>query len=115
MLSVLWGFLSALISTIIIELAVASFIFKIKNKDDLFVIVLANAITNPLINYVNLCFKLDNASIVFAESIVVLVEAYIYKKYLSNKTNPFVLSLLANISSYLFGVIYFYLKHTSKI
>ncbi len=106
--------LRCLILTIIVECLIA-FILGYRKKD-LLNILLANAITNPIVStipvYVNVKYGLlyRNICLLVLELLVLIVEGYIYKKYLKNrKINPYILSLILNISSYLIGMIINYL------
>lgn len=102
--------LRALILTVLIECVIA-FILGYRKKD-LINVMLVNIMTNPLVFIVPVYFNIKygiiqrNVVLFILEILALLLEGYVYKKYLSNrKMNPFVLSLLLNISSYLFGVI----------
>jgi hypothetical protein len=97
--------------TLITELIV-SLIIGIRDKKDILNIILVNILTNPLLVslgfYINLKYGLKwrNILIYPMEIIVVLVEGFIYYKYLKyRKINPFLLSLLLNICSYVMGLI----------
>ena len=94
--------------TIIVECILAS-IFKFKIKD-LVIVLLVNILTNPLL--VSITFSIGTffgntyrgiATLVL-EILVVIVEGFIYKKVLNEKKiNPYLLSLIFNIGSYLTG------------
>ena len=103
--------LICLIITIVVELLVA-LLLKVKNKKDLVNVLLVNILTNPLLvsidNAISVKFGIKIAYIVLVvlEILVVIVEGYIYKKYLNyKKINPYILSLILNICSYLSGLI----------
>ncbi len=103
--------LVCLILTIAIELFVA-LILKVKDKIDIINIVLVNILTNPLVvSVVNLISsnygkKLSYIVLIFLEISAVLVEGYLYKKYLKyDRINPYLLSLILNVCSYLFGLL----------
>ena len=105
----------ALLVTIFVELIV-SLIIGIRNKKDLINIVLVNIMTNPLVVsipvYFNIKYGLIYRHVVLfiLEILAVLSEGYIYSKYLNfKKINPYILSLILNISSYLIGCIINYL------
>lgn len=102
--------LISLVSTIIIETSIA-FILKYR-KRDLLNVVLVNILTNPLLNSsvvaINYYYglKTRNVCLYIFEIIVVLVEGYIYQKYLDNKKiNGYILSLILNIASYGIGLL----------
>ena len=101
----------AAILTVIIETC-ASFIIGIRNKKDVLNVVLANIMTNPILNaitiFLNFYFGIftRNIGIVVLEILAVITEGFIYKRYLNfKKINPYLLSLILNIFSYLFGEI----------
>ena len=103
--------LICLISTIIVELLI-SLLLGIRNKRDILNIVLANCLTNPLVvsitNIVNVYIGYNESYIVLyiLELLVVIVEGLLYKKYLIyKKINPFIISLILNLCSYLFGLL----------
>ena len=98
-----------LIYTIIIELLVA-LILSVRDKKDLIYVVLVNIITNPIVVsstiFINSKFgySVKNIALYSLEILAVLVEGFIYLKKLKyKKLNPFILSLLLNLSSYLIG------------
>ena len=97
--------------TIIIELSVA-LLLKVKDKLDLINILLVNILTNPLlvstVNLISINYgsKIGYICLYTFEVLVVFIEGLIYKKYLNyKKINPYVLSLILNVSSYLIGLI----------
>lgn len=101
----------SLICTIIIELTFA-LILRIKDKRDLLNILLVNLLTNPLLNAISLFInikyghKMLEYLIYPMEICVVIIEGYIYKKYLNYKRiNPYLLSLILNCGSYFIGII----------
>lgn len=102
--------LISLVCTIIIETSIA-FILKYRRKD-LLNVVLVNILTNPLLNSsviaINYYYglKTRNICLYIFEIIVVLIEGYIYQKYLDNKKiNGYILSLILNIASYVIGLL----------
>jgi hypothetical protein len=108
--------LRCLILTIIVECLIA-FILGYRKKD-LLNILLANAITNPIVStipvYVNVKYGLlyRNICLLVLELLVLIVEGLIYNKYITRrKINPFVLSLILNMSSYLIGEVINYLVY----
>ena len=101
--------------TVIIELVLAV-IIGVRNKKDFIIIILVNIFTNPLVNVISFLFNvylgtlIRNIILLIMEISAVIVEGYIYKKNLYYKgLNPFVLSIILNITSYGFGVIINYL------
>ena len=103
--------LICLIATIAIELFVA-LLLKVKDKLDIINIVLVNIMTNPLVvslvNLISINFGKDVSYRFLAifEILVVLVEGYLYKKYLKyDRINPFLLSFILNLISFAFGLL----------
>lgn len=100
--------LICLSSTIVIEL-IMSLLLGIRNKKDILNVILVNIMTNPLIVSILMYItynKLFNTtiSIIILEILVVLTEGFTYKKVLTfDKINPYVLSLILNITSYFIG------------
>ncbi len=99
-----------LVLTIIIECLVA-FVIGYRKKD-LLNILLVNFITNPIVSTIPVYFNVKygvtprNICLFVLELMVLIVEGYLYKKYLKyKKVNPYILSLILNLSSYLIGVI----------
>ena len=107
--------LITLIVTIIIEIIVAV-ILKVKNKKDYINIILVNIITNPIVAivpfYINIHYGVTyrNISLVLMEIWAVVLEGYLYKKYLQyGRINGYILSFILNVSSYLIGTIINYI------
>lgn len=103
--------LISLCLTIIIEVTI-SLILKVRNKKDILLIVLVNLMTNPLVVSISFItnilhgLKMYYIVIVILEILAILIEGLVYKKYLNyKKINPFVLSLILNLISYLSGFI----------
>ena len=99
-----------LILTIIIEVVIG-LLLKVRNKKDLLNILLVNVLTNPLVVSlpIFMLFKFGliakYVSFAILEILTVIVEGFIYSKVLEyRKINPYLLSLILNISSYLVGV-----------
>ena len=99
-----------LIFTIIIEVGIS--IILGYRKKDLVNIILANIMTNPIVVvipiYVNITYGMKERNIVLfiLEILAVLSEGFVYKKYLKNKKiNPYLLSFILNLSSYLIGLV----------
>ena len=98
-----------LILTIIIELVIA-IILGVKYKKDMILVIIVNIITNPFVVSIPIFlyklfgFKIEIISLIILEILTVLVEGIIYLKKLKYKSiNPFILSLLLNLSSYMIG------------
>lgn len=100
--------LICLSSTIVIEL-IMSLLLGIRNKKDILNVILVNIMTNPLVVSILIYItynRLFNTtiSIIILETLVILTEGFVYKKLLTfDKINPYVLSLILNISSYFIG------------
>jgi hypothetical protein len=99
-----------LLSTIIVEVIV-SLLLKVRDKKDILNIILVNIMTNPLLVsitvYINIFYGLKYKNIIIypLEILVVLVEGLVYKRYIKyKKINPYLLSFILNISSYLIGL-----------
>ena len=102
--------LISLTCTLIIEISIA-FILGYRKKD-LLNVMLVNILTNPLLNSsvvaINYYYglKARNISVYILEVLVVLIEGFIYYKYLERKKiNGFLLSLILNIASYGIGLL----------
>ena len=102
--------LISLICTIVIEITFA-FMLGYRKKD-LINVLLVNILTNPLLNSVivaiNYYYGLEarNISLLILEILVVLVEGFVYSKYLTKKNiNGYLLSLVLNIASYGLGLL----------
>lgn len=100
--------LICLSSTIVIEL-IMSLLLGMRNKKDILNVILVNIMTNPLVVSILMYItynRLFNTtiSIIILEILVILTEEFAYKKVLTfDKINPYVLSLILNISSYFIG------------
>lgn len=96
--------------TILIELIVA-LILKVRDKKDILNIILVNTMTNPLLVSLTVYITYNRIfnrtlSVIVLELLVVLIEGFTYKKVLKyKKINPFILSLILNVSSYFIGEI----------
>ena len=102
--------LISLICTIVIEVSVA-FLLHYRGKD-LINVLLVNILTNPLLNSsivaINYYYglKVRNTCLYIFEILVIIVEGFIYWKYLERKKiNGFLLSLILNIASYVIGLL----------
>ena len=107
-------FIRRLIVTIILELIIA-YIFKI-NKEGLKLILIANIITQLLLNLVLMFFDYIFGLNYFfyllyfipLEIIVFLIEAKIYKRYPEKINKPYLYSFCANLASFLLGLVIIY-------
>lgn len=104
-----------LLVTIIIEV-IGSIILGIRTKKDILNVVLVNIITNPIVVTIPVWFNINcgilerNVCLFILELWAFLLEAFLYKKYLSfKKINPYVVSIVLNLCSYLIGEIINYL------
>lgn len=100
-----------LVSTVIVEV-IASLIIKVRDKKDILNIALANVLTNPIVvvasTLVNIFLGSEarTFSLIFLESLAILIEGYIYKKYLNYKRiNPYILAIILNVTSYSVGLL----------
>ncbi len=96
--------------TLVIEVGLA-LILRYRGKD-IVNIILVNILTNPLLNSIIVAvnyyygIKARNITLYVLEVIVVLIEGFIYWKYLNKrKINGYLLSLILNISSYGLGLL----------
>ncbi len=104
----------ALLFTVVIETLFA-FIIGYRKKDLLYV-VLVNIMTNPIVFIIPVYFNIKygilerNVVLFILEILAFIVEGYVYYKRLKKRNiNPYILSLVLNISSYFIGVIINYL------
>ena len=108
--------INCLLFTIIIEIILAM-ILKVKDKKDILNILLVNIMTNPIVVslpvFINIRFGLfeRNITVLILEIFTVLIEGKIYSKYLKfKKINPYALSLILNLCSYIIGDIIKYIN-----
>ena len=101
--------IKCLLCTIIIEVFMA-FILKVRDKKDFLNIILVNIITNPIVVTVPVLiaikysYRTSIISLIVLEILTVFIEGLIYLKVLKyRKINPFLLSLILNVSSYFIG------------
>jgi hypothetical protein len=81
-----------------------------RNKKDLLLVILVNALTNPivvLLYNLMLIYTQWNKALIMAplEISAVLTEGYLYKKYGNNFNRPFAFSLAANSVSFFAGML----------
>ena len=96
-------------STIVIEGALA-FLCGVRKWKDQLIVLLVNVLTNPLLVSLGYLILLrlgrtgyDVATAVM-EIAVVFVEGWIYKKFLTDRKRPLLLSLFLNAGSFLIGL-----------
>ncbi len=105
---ILYTILICFALTVIIE-AVFAFVFGVRSGYGQLVVLLTNAITNPVLNCVLtvVSFYLPRSFyyvfLIPLEVLIVIIEGFIYKKLLTVKLNPFILSLLLNLCSFFLG------------
>ena len=109
MLSLIKSLVVSLILTIFIE-SIMSKIQKVKGINNYIVIALVNVCTNPIVVYIaniTIIFKKDLYNIVVAilEILVVIVETYLFKKYLDSDISKFRISLINNACSFFIGLV----------
>ena len=98
--------------TLLIELLVA-LILGIRNKEDMLIVILVNTLTNPVVVFCANCILLLESNLVYnvyvavVEVLVVMIEWKIYQSFFSERYqhSSFFLSLICNLSSFLFGMI----------
>lgn len=95
--------------TIFIEI-ITAYCLKVRKCKDFINIILVNFITNPLVVtipfYCNIYHGITarNIILVILEIVAILVEGFVYKKYLNfDKINPYIISLILNLISYTVG------------
>ena len=100
-----------LILTIVIELIIA-LIIGIRNKKDILNVILVNVFTNPIASslpifmYIKFGYNVEIITIIIVEIFAFVSEGFIYSKVLKyKKLNPYLISLILNLSSYLIGVV----------
>ena len=102
--------LRALALTIVIE-GIAAWLLGVRSSRDQVTVALANLLTNPLVVSAGAAvqFFINRSALLPAmllmEIAVVFIEGAIYKKHLSMKTNPFIVSFVRNLASYGIGEI----------
>jgi hypothetical protein len=103
--------LKCLVFTILIEIVIG-LIIGIRNKRDFLIILLVNVFTNPLVTSIPTFIYISWGSTPYIISLILLElfafasEGFIYEKVLNyKKINPFIISLILNLSSYLIGLL----------
>lgn len=107
--------IKCLLLTIVIEILIA-FIFKVRSILNYLNIILVNIVTNPIVVsipvYINIKYGLLERNIVLLilEFLAVIIEGFIYKKYLTyKKISPFMISIILNFFSFFCGEIINYI------
>ena len=105
---IVFSMVTVLVLTVVIEAALA-FLFGVRTGRGQLIVLLANVITNPLLNAILtvVTFYISPAAyywfLVPLEIIVVLVEERIYKNTLTIRMNCYLFSFLLNLGSYFIG------------
>lgn len=97
----------SLVSTWILELGFA-WCLKLRNKDELLLVILVNFITNPVVVslYWLLYSKINPVFLTFVlESGAVIVEALYYRSFSKQVSRPWLFAVFINLFSYLTGVL----------
>lgn len=100
--------LICLVLTVVMETG-GALALKVRKPGDLCMVVLVNILTNPLlVSLTSACsvylgMRAYHISVAFLELAVVFIEGIIYRRSLRWKGNPFILSLILNAFSFLFG------------
>jgi hypothetical protein len=110
-----WSLIISLILTIIIELTICLLI-GIRGKENIKVVICANVCTNPVVVYISNIIQLFNdgylyiSVVLVLEILAVIVEFFIYKKFLNfKKFSPIIISLLCNSISFGTGLVLSYI------
>ena len=102
-------FAYCLVLTEVLELLFA-FVFRVRNKKDLGLIALANALTNPWVVFIFSFFSTEKLGYFLVlpalEIAAAAVEAFIYKKYSKTIRYPIWLSVGANLFSLIAGTLF---------
>ena len=108
---------TALALTVVIEAACA-FGLGVRSRNGQLIVLLANIITNPLLNCVLTAVSFYISPGVYyyflvpLEIIVVIAEGAIYRGFLPGENHPFRLSLILNACSYFLGTgILYIIRH----
>ena len=111
----LYLLISTLIGTIIIELSFA-LILGIRKGKDILNVVLVNIMTNPFLVIFSFMIKarygnqLYLITLFILEILAVLLEGFIYERYLEFKRiRPYLLSLILNSLSFMIGLLFSYM------
>ena len=96
-------------STIVIE-GLLALLCGVRKWADQLIVLLVNVLTNPLLVSVGylILFRFGTTGYDIATAVmevtVVFVEGWIYKKFLTDRKHPFLLSLILNAGSFLIGM-----------
>ncbi len=97
--------------TLVIEVIIA-ICLKIRDKEDLKVIIFANILTNPVVVFcTNLVFTFCSQyvhviTVIIFEILAVIVEYKLYKEFLNFKEkSPLYISIVSNVFSFSIGLI----------
>ena len=111
-MSELKTYLEPLILTIILETA-GAVLLGIRQKKDLFLVVLVNAVTNPLLVVTSLLLMyhmgIETGRIItyaVLEPVVIFTEYLFYRHYLEEEAAPLLLSVLLNLISITGGLLW---------
>lgn len=102
--------LRALVITMVIEATIA-WLIGIREKNNLLVVVCVNLITNPLVVSLSAAIRFFVDISLFypltlcLEIAAVYIEGVLYRRYLKTNFNPFWISVILNVASYLLGEI----------
>lgn len=102
----------SLFLTVVIEVSLAV-IAKVRDKENLTTVLWVNVLTNPVVvfiaNMISIIFEnyfITMVSIYLLEILVLIVEGFLFKKYLKNvKMKPFLFALYLNGISFFIGEI----------
>ena len=105
--------IKCLVLTILVELVISLLIGIVKRRD-LLNVILVNVVTNPLVVSLPILVMLMYGirgriiTLIVLEILTFLFEGFVYSKVLDyKKLNPYIISLLLNLGSYLLGEVIF--------
>lgn len=102
----------SLFLTVVIEVSLAA-IAKVRDEENLTTVLWVNVLTNPVVvfiaNMISMIFEnyfITMVSIYILEILVLIVEGFLFKKYLKNvKMKPYLFALYLNGISFFIGEI----------
>lgn len=98
---------AACILTVVIETAFM-YLFGYRTRNIITVIVFANVLTNLLLNLMIILFFItDSTAVILLEIVVVISEYHIYAHFEGHSKKLFVLTLAANVITYVTGLLLF--------
>ena len=105
---ILFHFLKALAITILVEWGLSFFL--VRSRHDRIVVILAQCITNPILNLLIWLLPLTSVfwpALFVLELLVVIAEAIIYKHAFRQKPkiSPLAFSVITNATSFLIGLV----------